>query len=203
MAHRLPTEIWNRIADWLHPFDQWSLSLTRKHAHSLLTDSQHANAKIWAQIIRSASWPKEASKEGIDLVLIEPESNSSTGKPYFLLVTTPRHEGPNWLHCGGLYKSIKGKTCEIVAGAALEKYFHDFTLNIDGVLNHGREICLPLEQLQNWTSGRARALYYSSSTVSTVEVKRYNAPHGYGQDIYIRLNDEEAVHLRCWEAPAL
>lgn len=96
---------------------------------------------MWVQIIYSVSWLKKALKDRINLILIKSENNSL----YFLLVITLCYLGLNWVYCSGLYKSIKGKTYKIVIKAPLEKYFNNFTLNINSILNYRYKIYLLLE----------------------------------------------------------
>jgi hypothetical protein len=38
-------------------------------------------------------------------------------------------------------------------------------------------------------------LYYSRDRSLDVSVERFNNPHGYGQEMYMMLEDEELIHL--------
>jgi hypothetical protein len=145
-------------------------------------------------------WLKVASNEGIDLVLLgclDDIGKDGPDKPYLYLATWP----PTAKACDrgtGLWRAMEGKgeTRPFNVERGLEKDYPDFTLNLGGILNHGRDIKFPVEQLQKWTSGKVFALHNSIPDFVPTKITRYNAPYGYGLDIFVAFEDE-SLHFRC------
>lgn len=190
----LPPELWQCILDWVPPLDRQSFSLSTKSASRLLTSSQRKSSSIWATIFWNNRDVHLASKSGVQLALvgnIQDIGKEEAERPYLFLVTLPAC-GTKWKHLG-----IKSNlSWDMIDGASTYNY-PEFTININGMFNHGREIALPGASLHQFSGSTTSILYYDSDRIETAPIKRYNAPHDRGYDIMVHLRDGENLHMRC------
>lgn len=200
-----PLEIWNRIANWLLPLDQRNLALTRKDPLEKLTKSQLKITKIWTTIFPQSRWPDEALERGLKVALIGPvndinKPSRNRAKPYLFLATTPglyTHSESYTLE-KEVYQAIGGKRLPFNVERGFEVEFGDFILNLGGLFHLRRNVKCPKELFESWNSQNSQeVLYYHSSEVKSMEVSKHNAPHGYGVDFYVSLEDEECIVFRC------
>lgn len=199
MVH-LPNEIWSRVLHWLSPLDRQSFKLIAKHASGILTSSQIKNSGIWAKIFYNNRAAHRALEHGVDLALIgriHDIGNKQAEKPYLFLVTIPTNATPWQQQEAEILPFVRGKMERDWGTGANSFDFPEFTVNIGGIYNHGRGIPLPAAHLSQFADENTCVLYYSRDCSLDVSSKRFNAPHGYGQDIYIKLEDGESVRLRC------
>ncbi len=195
----LPNELWGRVLHWLAPLDRQSFKLITRHAFSILTSSQIKTSRIWAKLFYNNRATHRALECGVDLALIGRISdigNKQAEKPYLFLVTIPTKATP-WQQQEARILPLRGELERDWRTGACTYDFPEFTVNVGGVYNHGRDIALPAAYLSQFADKTTSILYYNRDRPLDVSIKRYTNPHGYGQDIYIKLEDGERVHLRC------